>query len=302
MCKTVEKKPIKNALRSTLSPSSPLYAIDSWDIVTGNALWSLFQNTVGKIVCEVLSFSADGALCFGIPAVLGSLIYFSRLCGLTGIAMGCYEEGCWDMLGAASVSAFVETVCKLFFSRVRPRYALQSSVMSLPCDEFSFPSGHTMRAFYWVYYMSSNRFFALVRPFLFSLGRGGVGPLFVWASAVGVARIGKGRHYPLDILAGGLVGSLTGYLTESYLSGPGRGVAKTVAGLYIAQTFFSFLIFPSIAKLLTKRKMDVVRVLFYAVFFPLFFVTLPTSWEKLGMQTMSGEYGKDGFEICTRTF
>ncbi len=68
-----------------------------------------------------------------------------------------------------------------------------------PPDRFSFPSGHTASAFLMMA-LFSNIFPALQLP------------MFGWATLVGVARVYLGVHYPTDVLAGALLGVLTGQI------------------------------------------------------------------------------------------
>ena len=71
-------------------------------------------------------------------------------------------------------------------------------------DHFSFPSGHTMGAF----------LLATLAALVFSLH---VLPLFLWATAVGASRVILGVHFPSDILAGAIIGSVIGVVTHSLL-------------------------------------------------------------------------------------
>lgn len=62
----------------------------------------------------------------------------------------------------------------------------------------SFPSGHTSQAFAIATLLSAH-YSRLSVTF----------PLFLWASAIGYARVYLGVHYPSDVLAGAILGSVT---------------------------------------------------------------------------------------------
>lgn len=64
-----------------------------------------------------------------------------------------------------------------------------------PSDQFSFPSGHTAAAFL---------FACLITLFYPAFAF----PAYLWASAIGASRVLLGVHYPSDIAAGALLGTL----------------------------------------------------------------------------------------------
>ncbi len=106
----------------------------------------------------------------------------------------------WRGIIALSFSHSVATILKNGFKRVRP-YLRESSVIFLgkPLKDFSFPSGHTTAAF------TCCLAIALTWSWLAFL----VVPL---AIIVGWSRIYLGFHYPADVAAGALIGSLTTWI------------------------------------------------------------------------------------------
>ena len=84
---------------------------------------------------------------------------------------------------------------KNLLKRPRPQNAI-SGVRSLghASNQFSFPSGHSSRAF------------LLATVLVIIYGAPAV-VIYIWACAVALARVTLGVHYPGDTLAGALVGS-----------------------------------------------------------------------------------------------
>jgi membrane-associated phospholipid phosphatase len=106
------------------------------------------------------------------------------------------------VLGTLSLWLCVELI-KSLVKRPRPFLGLiQTRVVGLPAIGRSFPSGHTSQAFFLAVFI--GRYFAL--PALPSLALIGL------ALLVGLTRMYVGAHYPRDVLAGMLLGSLWGLL------------------------------------------------------------------------------------------
>lgn len=106
------------------------------------------------------------------------------------------------VLGTLTLWLFVELV-KTIVRRSRPFIRLtQARVVGLRAVGRSFPSGHTSQSFFLAFLLIQH-FHA---PFWLAF------PLYGIAITVGVTRMYVGAHYPRDVLAGAILGSVWGYL------------------------------------------------------------------------------------------
>jgi len=107
------------------------------------------------------------------------------------------------ILASLVIGTFVTLPMKLAIARPRPYVTIPNAI---PFDReagSSFPSGHAMRAFAFAFMASK------LRPRL-------TVPLYLFAVLIAFSRVYVGQHYPLDVLAGTLIGVLVGYLTMTY--------------------------------------------------------------------------------------
>lgn len=114
-------------------------------------------------------------------------------------ASGLWQTVGFESLAALSISHLVVAIIKKKIPRTRPFLALsQVKVGSNPLFDSSFPSGHT------------TAIFSVITPILFVTGSVSI-VLLLLAIMVGLSRIYLGLHYPSDILAGSLLGIVTGF-------------------------------------------------------------------------------------------
>ena len=126
------------------------------------------------------------------PALLAAVLFFSSEPDLA------YEL----VLGSLTLALVVE-LAKAIFRRSRPFVRLtQTRIVGYRARGRSFPSGHTSQAFYMAALLLEH----------FHLGIGAAGALFILAGMVAVTRMYIGAHYPRDVLAGAILGSVWGLL------------------------------------------------------------------------------------------
>ncbi|AWI07260.1 phosphatase PAP2 family protein [Clostridium drakei] len=98
------------------------------------------------------------------------------------------------------LSTIVSQIFKKSVSRIRPFLIVNNlNIKKIGIDEYSFPSGHTTAAFTICVMIS------LFCPSIAFL-------LILLASLVGISRIYLGVHYPSDVFAGAILGTLSSFL------------------------------------------------------------------------------------------
>ncbi len=101
------------------------------------------------------------------------------------------------------VATILSQTLKRSLNRARPTTGIEGFVaLAENPDAVSVPSGHTAAAFAVAVAFAGERF--------------GLGPLsLALASGIGLSRVYLGAHYPLDVAAGAVLGSVAGIAARS---------------------------------------------------------------------------------------
>lgn len=152
------------------------------------------QNSFFDVVMPLLSNAGNGGLLW---IVLGLVLL---LLGRPEI-----KKAAFLMLTALLASFLVgDEGLKHIFQRPRPFETVQGVVLLVaPPHSFSFPSGHAASAF------ACSLVLARKIP---ALGR----PALILAAVIAFSRVYVGVHYPLDVLAGALLGATCAMLVMKF--------------------------------------------------------------------------------------
>jgi membrane-associated phospholipid phosphatase len=142
--------------------------------------------------CELISASAS-PLSIGLPLVF--------------IGTGLWKKDKEQLIKGVTVgsgvllASIVSTTLKYTINRPRPFVTYPDIEKATHARSPSFPSGHASDAF------STATAFSLVYPKWYVIA-----PAYTWAGAVAYSRMHLGVHYPSDVIAGAITGSLSAYL------------------------------------------------------------------------------------------
>jgi len=166
-----------------------------YDKVTSRHIHSVFQQEalrykVVYYIAKILTLSADGILWFPIPPLVFILVGQFHFGLLTESSS---YRWFFELYVGCVLCACIELVLKPIFGRSRPLLPTNETQRFIKAENYSFPSGHTMRAFYIAACVG-----------LQSWGWGFV--FLFWALFVGVSRVIVGRHFMLDTIGGAFAG------------------------------------------------------------------------------------------------
>ena len=146
---------------------------------------------------------------FRTPILTAIMVFFSTIgnVGLLWIALGIIllfpkrtRRGGFDLLICLALAYIVnDLVIKEIVARVRPYDAIEGlTILVKPLRSFSFPSGH------------ANSSFAAALALTLAFGKKGAWA-YIPAALIAFSRCYVGVHYPSDVLAGMLVGTLVAW-------------------------------------------------------------------------------------------
>ena len=115
--------------------------------------------------------------------------------GLAGATLDRPQRADWLRAARSVIFAYaLNTLLKTVVRRKRPQLAKLPALIATPTS-LSFPSAHASSSF-----AAARAYSALLPP----------SPLYVGATAMALSRVYLGVHYPSDIAAGALLGTLVG--------------------------------------------------------------------------------------------
>ncbi len=137
-------------------------------------------------------------------AVNAPLVFIAALVGLWGIRKEGTQGGqdrlaVGRALGAATIALGLGQLIIRLYPRPRPFVGHAVRLLIPPTSDPSFPSDHALAAF------------AIAAALISTRRRLGIG-LFGLAALLAFARVFVGTHYPLDVVAGGMLGAAVGAL------------------------------------------------------------------------------------------
>ena len=138
--------------------------------------------TKAKDFLVAISWLGDGKVWYALIFIL-PLLY-----GNSGLATS------YSLIKVAVVNLLLYKVIKGLTGRHRPCMVCSNITLeTVPLDQYSFPSGHTMHAvaFSMVIVAHHPEFFCLLLPFCI---------------LIALSRVVLGLHYPTDVIAGGVIG------------------------------------------------------------------------------------------------
>ncbi len=116
---------------------------------------------------------------------------------------------------AIAVETLIVSLLKVTLNQPRPATLLEDVKLMFPLYYRSFPSGDTAMAFVLAGILSHGEGFRIRLV------------LYLYALLIGVGRVYLGVHFPIDVLAGAVIGVLSAYLSIRFLTPTSRKGVST---------------------------------------------------------------------------
>ncbi|XP_062222536.1 probable lipid phosphate phosphatase beta [Phragmites australis] len=186
------------ASTSPPAPAKPtlLSGVGGLDAAVSLRLHALFL-PVPRLLLKAFDVAGDGRIWLPIPI---SLLLLSATPANSSGAVSPLLVG---LVVGLVIDLILVGLVKVVVRRPRPAYNDKDMYVAVAADHWSFPSGHSSRAF-------------LVAAFL---AGGGLHreALFLWAAATSASRVLLGRHYVLDVVTGACLGVFEAWLSSLFL-------------------------------------------------------------------------------------
>ncbi|XP_051130091.1 probable lipid phosphate phosphatase beta [Andrographis paniculata] len=204
-------------------PPAVLRRLIDLDTAVSLRVYTLFQPIIPFPVLKSLEYSGDGRLFF--PIILSGLLATTPLAALAACPKTPSTLLLINLLIGSLLDLLIIGLIKHLIQRPRPVYN-KHMFLSFSVDHWSFPSGHSSRVFYiatfcFLYsnqvievlllkYLKFDSESAIVRYFVVAVG--------LWAAITSISRVLLGRHFLLDVVAGGCLGVLEGVIVLRVLN------------------------------------------------------------------------------------
>lgn len=123
------------------------------------------------------------------------------------------RAGVATAVASLGTTYLVQRALKPMFRRKRPHIGRDITVVGIRTTDPSFPSGHSASSF------AAATALAVFYPKSAPLG-------FTLAAGVGASRVHLGHHFPSDVVAGGIIGIVTGAATAWLVKTIGLGALR----------------------------------------------------------------------------
>lgn len=154
------------------------------------------RSSLLRIIAEVVTLSCDESVLFPLFCINGFVLLY-----LFG-GQEFIGRRLLRIYGDLGALCLIESGFKLIVRRTRPHWRKQSNFLCMLGEQYSFPSGHTMRAAYLAIILVGEHGLNLrlhhhaATEMMFVL----------WACAVGVSRVALGKHFCFDVAIGAMLG------------------------------------------------------------------------------------------------